>query len=195
MTDLRVPLVATAVGGTDCEDLVSVAKHAHSWAPSLVANNRAATTDGASEVTAYHRDSSMRIAEEVLVEVGDEVIQAVLAAVLAANDSHFQLHIDAEFGLEPPKVVRYTGDARGHFALHTDLGPRTSTRKLSYSVQLSDPADYSGGTLDFPLADWRSPRGRGSLIVFPSFLPHRVTPVVEGDRYALVGWVHGPPFR
>ena len=34
----------------------------------------------------------------------------------------------------------------------------------------------------------------GSIIVFPSFLKHRVTPVTKGVRYSLVSWFVGPPF-
>ena len=32
----------------------------------------------------------------------------------------------------------------------------------------------------------------GSIIVFPSFVEHRVTPVTEGIRYSLVSWFVGP---
>ena len=34
-------------------------------------------------------------------------------------------------------------------------------------------------------------RQKGTVIVFPSFLQHRVTEVTEGQRYALVGWREG----
>jgi PKHD-type hydroxylase len=84
-----------------------------------------------------------------------------------------------------------------HFDWHLDLtaGP-SSLRKLSISVLLSDPADFEGGDLEF----FRTPaapgdRSRGLAIVFPSFLPHRVTPVTSGKRLSLVVWVAGPPFR
>jgi PKHD-type hydroxylase len=75
------------------------------------------------------------------------------------------------------------------------------TRKLSITVQLDDGNDYEGG--DFEM---REPcdydkiqrvdgiRARGSLIVFPSFVMHRVTPVTKGTRRSLVGWILGPPF-
>ena len=38
-------------------------------------------------------------------------------------------------------------------------------------------------------------RTRGAMALFPSFLPHRVTPVTRGVRYSLVGWVCGKPWR
>lgn len=36
---------------------------------------------------------------------------------------------------------------------------------------------------------------QGSIVIFPSFVTHKVSPVTEGIRYSLVGWVHGPPFQ
>ncbi|MCH9026403.1 MAG: 2OG-Fe(II) oxygenase [Proteobacteria bacterium] len=85
----------------------------------------------------------------------------------------------------------------GHYDWHIDLGPGTySSRKLSLSVQLSDPADYEGGELEFLSAtDELAPRSRGSLIAFPSYLAHRVRPVTKGTRLSLVSWIGGPPFR
>ena len=38
-------------------------------------------------------------------------------------------------------------------------------------------------------------RNRGTIIVFPSFLEHQVTPVTKGTRYSLVQWYSGPDWR
>jgi PKHD-type hydroxylase len=73
-------------------------------------------------------------------------------------------------------------------------------RKLSVTVQLSAPGDYEGG--DFHLRDLynkkditlKGTRDRGTIIVFPSILLHRVAPVTEGHRYSLVQWYNGPDF-
>jgi PKHD-type hydroxylase len=40
-----------------------------------------------------------------------------------------------------------------------------------------------------------APRKRGTLILFPSFLIHRVTPVNSGVRESMVSWISGPNFR
>jgi len=78
-------------------------------------------------------------------------------------------------------------------------------RKLSVTCSLSDPKDYEGGELEF---DFRnndpdkptvrkcpeiSPRG--SIVVFPSHVWHRVKPVTKGTRYSLVIWNLGYPFK
>jgi PKHD-type hydroxylase len=80
-----------------------------------------------------------------------------------------------------------------HYDWHKDHGPgKFSNRKLSITVQLSEP-DYMGGDLEFYGID-PAPRGRGTVIVFPSFELHRVSPVMAGTRQSLVAWVVGSPF-
>jgi len=73
-------------------------------------------------------------------------------------------------------------------------------RKLSMTVLLNE--DYEGGELQFcsygnegsnistPAFD-----KAGSIVVFPSFMEHRVSPVTKGTRYSLVVWFVGPPFK
>ena len=77
-------------------------------------------------------------------------------------------------------------------------------RKLSVTVSLSDEQDYSGGELEFQFRNVDNPKvkhackeilPKGSLVVFPSFVWHRVKPVTKGVRYSLVVWNLGYPFR
>jgi predicted 2-oxoglutarate/Fe(II)-dependent dioxygenase YbiX len=74
-------------------------------------------------------------------------------------------------------------------------------RKLSMTVTLSDPEQYEGG--DFVIDRGPHYKGerywvaeeiktRGSVIVFPSFVPHRIEPIKSGVRYSLVMWSIGP---
>ena len=83
----------------------------------------------------------------------------------------------------------------GHYTWHIDLGKGpSSTRRLSFSVQLSDPDEYEGGELELHCGGERpiaAPRTFGTAIVFPSFLLHRVAPVRQGLRRSLVGWASG----
>ena len=89
-----------------------------------------------------------------------------------------------------------TYETDGHYDWHPDLGSgNTSTRKLSLSVLLSDPAEYQGGDLEFRDLRGECPRERGTAIVFPSYLVHRVAPVTSGTRVSLVSWISGPPLR
>jgi len=76
-------------------------------------------------------------------------------------------------------------------------------RKLSMSISLSDPQEYNGGNLEFDFRaisknkPWvcKEINSKGSVVVFPSFLWHRVTPVTRGIRYSLVSWHSGDPFK
>jgi PKHD-type hydroxylase len=111
---------------------------------------------------------------------------------LNANQSY---RFDIHGFRERLQVAEYgVGD---HFDWHLDLtGGPSSLRKMSISVLLSDAASYEGGDLEF----FRTPAGRlgrnrGAAIVFPSFMPHRVTPVTRGTRFSLVAWIAGPSFR
>ena len=76
-------------------------------------------------------------------------------------------------------------------------------RKLSVTVSLNDSKEYKGGTLEFQPRDDTDPNitvqcneilEKGSIVVFPSYVWHRVTPVTEGTRYSLVIWNLGKPF-
>jgi PKHD-type hydroxylase len=97
--------------------------------------------------------------------------------------------------LDAIQIAQYGVSDR--FDWHIDLGRgQSSLRKLSVSVQLSDPGEYDGGDLEFQgLSSIQNLRGRGTAIMFPSFLSHRVTPVTRGTRYSLVAWASGPAFR
>ena len=69
---------------------------------------------------------------------------------------------------------------------------------LSFVLPLSDPESYEGGELVLkPSFQEKSiPLEQGKIIVFPSFILHKVTPVTSGTRYMLVGWLRGKiPFQ
>ena len=71
-------------------------------------------------------------------------------------------------------------------------------RKISFSIQLSDPDDYEGGNLqlmDENRKSYIAPRQRGSIILFDSRTPHRVQKVRRGERKSIVGWVVGPRWK
>ncbi len=94
------------------------------------------------------------------------------------------------------QLTRYSeGD---FFDWHLDFGAgEISARKLSMTIQLSDPNDYEGGDLQFMINKEivNTPRKKGTIVIFPSFIIHRVTPITKGTRQSIVGWVSGPPFR
>jgi PKHD-type hydroxylase len=70
-------------------------------------------------------------------------------------------------------------------------------RKLSLTIQLSDPFSYNGGELHLFTGNEPTiiPKEQGKLISFPSYVLHEVTPVTKGERYSLVAWITGPQFK
>ena len=98
-------------------------------------------------------------------------------------------------GMPSVEVLKYVeGD---HQARHSDWGGTNSKRKLSVSIQLSDPDDYEGGDLELRWGKdpMKANREQSMITVFPSWTMHRVTPVTRGRRFSLVAWVSGPPFK
>ena len=92
-----------------------------------------------------------------------------------------------------------TGD---HFQMHRDMYPSYQShivapicRKISLSVQLSDPETYEGGTFRMEITPNRVTHGPseiGSLILFPSYYNHSISKITSGTRYSLIGWYKGP---
>ena len=71
-------------------------------------------------------------------------------------------------------------------------------RKLSFTLQLSDPDDYEGGNVQFLDESGKSyfaPRQRGCLVLFDSRTSHRVLKVTKGIRKSIVGWTVGPRWK
>lgn len=95
------------------------------------------------------------------------------------------------------QLARYDANNLGFYDWHTDFAGIAPRRKISISVQLSRPEDYDGG--DFELKYGTEPqrleRTRGTLLAFPSFMLHRVTPVTRGTRWSLVAWIIGNRWR
>lgn len=80
-------------------------------------------------------------------------------------------------------------------------GPKKGKcRKISVTLSLNDSDEYEGGELEFDFGQGIKKvcseiRPKGSIVVFPSFVYHRVRPVNSGTRYSLVMWSVGDPYR
>ena len=120
------------------------------------------------------------------------------------SETGYQFHIQ---GLaEPPNLMRYQAanidkhGKPGHYDWHMDVGPGEvpSMRKISYTLILN-PKEYEGGELYFHIGrkldePFPGQDKVGSMIIFPSYLVHKVSPITSGTRYAIVGWAHGNSF-
>lgn len=101
-------------------------------------------------------------------------------------------------GQEDTQIGRYKSIDAGFYDWHMDSAPPENNiqRKLSCVVLLNDPSEFEGGELQFKgNNDENVLTKQGSIIVFPSFIEHKVTPVTKGVRYSAVTWALGPSFR
>ena len=126
-----------------------------------------------------------------------ERMDSILRGILQWNDEHFG------FALDPDAITwQYTRYVTGgdHYRQHCDCAFRSdlgcTMRKISGSILLSDPNDTRGGTFRFAQGiDAVPPLTQGELVLFASFLPHSVSPILKGTRESLVFWIEGPDYR
>lgn len=110
--------------------------------------------------------------------------------------------------VEDLQFTEYNEKEQGFYAIHNDCGFDTSPhtfvdiRKLSFSIQLTDPCEYDGcELLLYPELTYqkdtvvKGKKNKGSITFFESKMMHEVTPIKKGIRQALVGWVQGPNIR
>tara|TARA_R110000765_G_scaffold400515_1_gene495566 strand:- start:52 stop:639 length:588 start_codon:yes stop_codon:yes gene_type:complete len=122
------------------------------------------------------------------------VFRRVTDIVLNLNKKYFQFDL---FGLnEGFQFANYKAPS-GKYGKHVDRAINSSVRKLSISIQLTNPKKYKGGELYLYDDDKGTlmDKEQGTLIMFPSYILHEVKPVTEGERNSLVSWVTGKQFK
>ena len=124
-----------------------------------------------------------------------KVIENQLSIV---NLNHFMF--DGVRLTEPAQFTVYP--KKGFYDWHMDLNAfgqngQNPIRKISMTLLLSDPSEFTGGDLLFSeMGDNKPlPLKQGQAIFFASFLRHKVAPVKKGVRKSLVMWFGGPPFK
>ena len=139
-----------------------------------------------------HRSSTIRWIDQEL-----SLKKILIDYVTEANANAFWFDIMNQ--ISELQFTEYHATQQGKYDWHHDINwiaDQPYDRKLSMSVQLSDPNSYDGGVFEF--SEVANPEGfktQGSILVFPSYLQHRVTTVTSGVRYSLVSWVRGPRWR
>jgi PKHD-type hydroxylase len=139
----------------------------------------------------YRRSSIMFLDD---MDIMQEIYGKVYKTVFDVNAVHFKYALSYS---EPFQYSVYDSNELGCYDVHCDSYLRNTsgfTRKISFSILLSDPSEFEGGDLllHTEKTPVKMPLKKGSIILFPSFAPHSVTPVTKGVRKALVGWMCGP---
>jgi PKHD-type hydroxylase len=148
--------------------------------------------DGSNNIVESYRKS-----EHFAIEVTDDtrwIFERLEGVIKQLNSQYFNFNISGFH--ESLQLTKY--EVGGKYNKHMDSGCNTFLpRKLSAVVQLSNPDEYEGGGLEVfssqePI---ESKKDQGSIIIFPSFMMHKVKEVTKGTRYSLVSWIGGPQFR
>jgi len=172
-----------------------------------------------------HDGSSFRNSNVTWIDESDkdgalpwpELTKQITQQVNNINDKHWGFDLSK---CEPLQYSIYNeGD---YYNWHNDQRESVYedglARKLSFTVFLNE--DYDGG--DFEIVELSAEKelpklnvenvsatllvneggmitgpqpAAGTMIVFPSYLWHRVEPVIKGPRKSLVGWFLGKPFK
>ena len=129
-------------------------------------------------------------------ETNQKINEIIEPYIVMANSESFGFDLN---GMREFQIAEYS--VGNHYDNHFDmrLDDRASMRKLGVTVQLSKPSEYKGGEFMFS-DDIETPnqdilKKQGTVIVFPSFIYHKVAPVTEGVRYSLVGWYEGSHWK
>ncbi|MCR9213157.1 MAG: 2OG-Fe(II) oxygenase [Proteobacteria bacterium] len=152
---------------------------------------------GGKGVFTVQKDFRSNFQQPVPVSEDGFPLNRIAQEICNANSSHWRFDLDGFAEDDMPWVMHYcrVGD---HNDWHVDVGQSaTASRKLGFSLQLTDGSEYDGGDLQFHRFDL--PRedltAKGTLIVFPAYWLHKVAAMTKGARKVVVGWVHGPSYR
>jgi PKHD-type hydroxylase len=115
--------------------------------------------------------------------------------MLHTNNNHFGFD-----GMQIGEQAQYTEYPKGgfydwHMDSSLEMSNIPTVRKISMTLLLSDPKDFTGGELELLGDKKRIDLKRGHAIFFASFLRHRVKPILKGNRKSLVMWFGGPPLK
>jgi PKHD-type hydroxylase len=122
------------------------------------------------------------------------IFERITDITLSLNKRFFKFDL---FGInEGLQFTNYKAPS-GKYGKHVDRSINMPVRKLSISIQLTNPEEYEGGELHLYDGDKEMlmDKTQGTLILFPSYVLHEVMPVTKGERNSLVTWVTGPQFK
>ncbi len=186
----RIHLVANVYSARECAWLIKTAEAEGNFVVGLVSNlgDIAANPNPARvvDVKSLEKDSKQYA----------WAYDRLLKVLVQANKHLWKYRIPENFKSElvsSLQFYRYAGNVSANYNWHSDLGVKgeTAKRVLSVTVQLTDPATYSGGVFSIQASQKTTelPVDQGQAFVFPSYVLHRVAPVTQGVRYSIVMWV------
>jgi PKHD-type hydroxylase len=113
----------------------------------------------------------------------------------AANTNIYDFSLLGIIDQDFPQVFKYSqGD---FYDMHIDINSMAVSRKITFLINLSNSDEYEGGQIEFLNIDVDPQiiNEQGFCLIFPSYVPYRITPVTKGTKHLLVGHVHGALFK
>ena len=198
-------MIPNAIDEKTCKKIIALGKS--KFAPGLT-NVHMGKKEDTEVILESGLDQSTRKSDVVFMRNIKWISDAIVPHLASANEAAgWKYDI---IGIEALQLTRYKkggfyswhSDGKGcHMSSNTYGGdPNKYVRKLSMTVLLND--NYTGGEFEFcsyglQMHHHTTPEmgGTGSIVIFPSYMEHRVAPVTKGIRYSLVAWFLGPPFK
>ena len=124
-----------------------------------------------------------------------EMYKDIEKVMKTTNGNHFGFD-----GMQITEMAQYTEYPEGgfydwHIDSDTHFAHEPSVRKISMTLLLSPDNEFEGGDLEIMKEGQAAKLKQGHAIFFASFIRHRVTPVIKGNRKSLVMWFGGTPLR
>lgn len=164
----------------------------------IALGNKLEPKDSIIEYTNNDKVTQICKCKTALISISDDnnwIFEICAKIIIDMNKQFFEYDLDYISQLQ---FTVYDGDTNDFYLKHIDtLYESTGIRKISFSIQLSEPESYEGGELQLYYSN--SPeiakKDQGSMTIFTSSSLHEITPVTKGVRYELVGWVIGPKLK
>jgi len=124
-----------------------------------------------------------------------EMYRDIETTMKKVNGNHFGFE-----GMQLTEFAQYTEYPEGGFYdWHVDndvnMQHEPPVRKISMTCLLSPESEFEGGDLELQSKGKIAKIKQGHAVFFASFIRHRVTPVIKGNRKSLVMWFGGTPFK
>ena len=158
--------------------------------------------DGIENPDAGARDNQGKLKKNTSVKVIKwfkirETMDYIIDQAYEINNEHFGYNLYNTTAEKELLHSTYSSSNQGHYDWHTDSsGSHILDCKLTVIINLSEQ-EYEGGDFQYMLGniyDIKEFSKPGSMIMFKSFLNHRVLPVTKGERKSLTMFLNGPRF-
>ena len=148
--------------------------------------------DGGSEVDTETRTSHI---SWIPFSKTPEMYKDIEKVMKKTNNNHFGFD-----GMQITEMAQYTEYPEGgfydwHIDSDVNFAHEPPVRKISMTCLLSPENEFEGGDLELMKEGKPAKLKQGHAIFFASFIRHRVTPVIRGNRKSLVMWFGGTPFK